>query len=157
MDVPYPKNIVWYIEARPWNGSKAQPGFAPADPSSMGSAVAVQLEHLDQDGNPFQPAKIRQYLLTCGHVVRQAASNADAGWGHLLEEIYCWPPGKGYQRTRPNSRGSGDLDGPKRASVSSISPCQAALGEVPLQDRLARCHPHPGFILLVGTPEALFP
>jgi len=94
MDVPYPKNIVWYIEARPWNGSKAQPGFAPADPSSMGSAVAVQLEHLDQDGNPFQPAKIRQYLLTCGHVVRQAASNADAGWGPFWKKFIVGRPAK---------------------------------------------------------------
>jgi hypothetical protein len=103
----------------------------------MGSAVAVQLEHLDQDGKPFQPAKIRHYLLTCGHVVRQAAGDGVAGWGALLEEIYCWQPGKPYHRTRVRSRRSGDLYGPRKARVSPISPCQAVLGEIPGTRRLA--------------------
>jgi len=86
MNLEYPLNVVWYIETRPWSGTKAIPGFAPEVPSRMGSGVVVELEQLDPQGQPFQPQVIRKYLLTCSHVVREPVENATQ-WGNLLEEI----------------------------------------------------------------------
>src|SRR5262249_53497960 len=139
MSQAYPKNVVWYCEARPWSS-----GFAPADPASMGSGVVVQLEELDEGNRPLSPPRPRKYLLTCSHVVRQAASNGQAGWGALLEELLCWQPGQAYARTYPNQRKSGDSPGAWKATVSKLSPCGATLGEVPEQKRL----PYNDWVLL---------
>jgi hypothetical protein len=127
----YPQNVVWYVEARPWSGTPEAPGFAPAD-STMGSAVVVQIEHLDDQNRPLQPPKIKKYLLTCAHVVR-----SQLGWGALYEEIFCWPQGHGYSRTYPNRRPSGEHPGAYRARVSPLSPCSGIKGAVPAGDQIA--------------------
>ena len=93
--VDYPRKVVWYIESRPWSGTDEAPSFAPGNPHLMGSAVAVELESFADAGGPGQLAKIKKYLLTCTHVVRQSARNLDYGWGPLLEEIFCWEWGRG--------------------------------------------------------------
>jgi len=131
----YPQNVVWYIEARPWSGTRQSPRFAPAKPGTMGSAVVVELEEYDEQNRPFPTHRIRKYLLTCGHVVRGMATNGNrkAGWGALLEEILCWQPDLGYSRTRKDRRLSGEYAGSRLlASVfEKWSPCEGLKGDVP--------------------------
>ncbi len=133
----YPKTVVWYIETRPWSGTDTTPGFAPEAASRMGSGVVVALEHLDSQGRPLQPPKIRKYLLTCGHVLRGEASNRASGCGSLFEEILCWQPGRGYNYTAPNGRQSGLHPTGWRAKVAAISPCGGQPGEIPESNRQA--------------------
>jgi hypothetical protein len=130
------KKRVWYIEARPWSGTPGAPGYAPYD-GSMGSGVVVELEELDETNRPFESPKFKKYLLTCGHVVRQPTNAGTLGWGPLLEEILCWPPDKGYSRTYPNKRRSGEYRSARKAAVSAkLSPHGGIIGEVPNEERL---------------------
>ncbi|SKA94628.1 DNA/RNA endonuclease G, NUC1 [Prosthecobacter debontii] len=131
----YPANTVWYLEARPMNV-----GWAPENPSSMGSAVAVELEHLNEQGRPLRPARVRKYLLTCAHVCRQPTHDGVLGWGPLLGELLCFPPGSKYQRTTPNGRNSGQLPGPEvmLAKVVAQCPSGASMGSVDLSLREAK-------------------
>lgn len=131
MTLQYPQNVIWYIEARPWNGTVDAPGFAPTDPYTMGSGTVVELEQLDENGKSYSILKSKKYLLTCGHVVRQDTSGGCRGWGSLLNEIICWQPGKGYSRTYPNQRKSGIHPGAWKARVSEFSPYGEILGEIP--------------------------
>jgi hypothetical protein len=94
MKLDYPRNVIWYVEARPWSGTPQVPGDAPADPHLAGTAVAVELESFETGSGPGTSSTIKKYLLTCAHVVRQQASNGDRGWGPLLEEICCWQWGQ---------------------------------------------------------------
>jgi hypothetical protein len=122
-DIPYPENTVWYIEARPWSRNKDSPGFAQADPESMGSAVVVMLETLDEDFRPRQ-GTARKYLLTCAHVVRRVSDNPQ-DHDALLEEIVCFPPGTGYLRTQPDTRKCGTFTD-SEALVARVSPLSRA-------------------------------
>ncbi len=123
--MPTPQDVTWYIEVRPWIALPGQPpGFAPADPAQMGSAVAIALETLDAQGQPYNPRQIRKYLLTCAHVVR------DGQTGPLHEEIFCWPHTRGYTRAEENTRLSGSFPGVSRAMASPCSPCAAVRGAV---------------------------
>ena len=131
----YPQNVVWYIESRPLSGERDKPSYAPANPAAMGSGVVVEIEQLDKNREPFDSRKIRKYLLTCAHVVRQSATDGAMGWGAMLEEIHCWQPGLGYSRTYPNSRRSGKQPGVAEARVSDLSPCGAMLNDVPCELR----------------------
>jgi tetratricopeptide (TPR) repeat protein len=132
----YPHNVVWYIESRPLSGDLHKPGFAQTDPTAMGSGVVVGIGQLYKSRESFDQPKIRKYLLTCAHVVRQSTTDGALGWGPLLEEIFCWEWGRGYSRTYPNQRLSGVHQGVFRATVSPLSPCNAVKGEVPVDLRL---------------------
>lgn len=136
MALQYPQNVIWYIEARPWNGADEVPGFAPPDPETMGSGIVIELEQLDENNRSYSESKLKKYLLTCGHVVRQDTNDGVRGWGPLLKEIFCWKPGKGYSRTYPNKRKSGEHPGVLKAKVSDRSPCGGISGEVPENLRL---------------------
>ena len=129
----YPRNTVWYIEARPF---VEPPGSAPAT-ASMGSAVVVQLETYKSDGTRHDPPQLRKYLLTCGHVVRKATTDGKnhMGWGPKLLEIYCFQPGRAYWRTLQNDRPSGSHRGARRA-VHKFSPHAQVEGNVPEIERL---------------------
>src|SRR5271165_2617849 len=125
------RQFVWYIEARDY---VAPPGYAPADPQSMGSAVAVELETQIPDGTWVA----RKYLLTCGHVVRKAtAKNAD-GWGPRLMEVCCFRTGTNYLRTIERERRSNVHQGAYLADVHPFSPYSTLINEsVPELERLA--------------------
>jgi hypothetical protein len=114
MALNYPENTVWYIEARPWSGTEDKPGFVPAKAVSMGSGVVVTFIKVKSTGERVP----RSYILTCAHVVR----NRD---DLLLEDIICYPPGKGFVATAENTRRSGEGVAKARAAVvSEHSPCQ---------------------------------
>lgn len=144
-ELEYPRNTVWYIEVRPKNE-----GYAPLDPVSMGSAVVVELEKVDERGEDDGDNKkrdIKKYLLTCAHVVR--AKSQEAGKiGPAYGEILCFEPGKGYARTAADSRVSGHLDGVAVATVSPYSPCGGQLGSVPFS-------PQTDWVLLEVKGDAL--
>lgn len=129
----YPRNTVWYIEARPY---VAPPKFAPAA-ASMGSAVVVQLETCKSDGTSHDPPKVRKYLLTCAHVIRGATIDGtnQQGWGQLLTEIICFQPGRGYLRTRQDNRRSTVLEGAFFARVHKFSPHADYPDNVPEPER----------------------
>lgn len=124
MSLTYPQNVVWYIEARPWSGTKEAPGEAHADPESMGSGVVIWLGPGERTWGDPLTTEPRKYLLTCAHVVRRRSDDA------LLEEIVCFPPGFGYVRTEPGSRQCGKFPNSyaKVAKVSELSPCRGILG-----------------------------
>src|ERR1700733_3870516 len=116
MPMKYPRNTVWYIEARPKGGPRERP--------QMGSAVAVRLF---QDRIPNSHRKV---LLTCAHVVRGTSSDQAVGYGDCLGELLCWRPGNGY--TKPDDiaeRQSGLCPGSFPALISAIIPL--APGDVP--------------------------
>jgi hypothetical protein len=118
MALSYPENTVWYIEARPWQGpDKDKPGFALVEPTSMGSGVVVTFTRTAADDE----RRIRTYLLTCAHVVRDRKDR-------LLEDIICYPPGKGFIGTAEKFRRSGTFENSsvRVASVSKYSPCKGA-------------------------------
>ncbi|SKA94674.1 Trypsin-like peptidase domain-containing protein [Prosthecobacter debontii] len=124
----YPRNTVWYIEARP---AAVNDGYAPADAASMGSAVLIELQQeIDQAGGKKE-VQVTRYLLTCAHVVR-APSQQPGMLGPLYAEILCFEPGKGYMRTRTDSRKSLTADGVPLAKVSEYSPCKGVSGSVPM-------------------------
>ncbi|MCW1887016.1 serine protease [Luteolibacter flavescens] len=126
------RDWVWYIECRPFatkNGSQ-DPDFAPSDSTSMGSAVAVELESIRDDGTK----EVRKYLLTCGHVVRQKADAGDKdGWGMRFGEILCFPPHEGYVFTTEGGRKSGEHQKAMFADIHPSSPHGA--GTVPESQR----------------------
>ncbi|MCP4363943.1 MAG: trypsin-like peptidase domain-containing protein [Planctomycetes bacterium] len=126
MALSYPENTVWYIEARPWSGTKKEPGFAPVKAVSMGSGVVVTFTRTLENGE----CKIRTYILTCAHVVRSRDKITKERDDLLLEDIICYPPGKGFIGTAEKSRKSGTIDSAyaKPASVSTYSPCKSELG-----------------------------
>lgn len=104
----YPRNVIWYVEARPWG--------APTEAPQMGSAVAVRLFR------PGDAASHRKLLLTCAHVVRGKSTDQAAGYGDSLGEFLCWPPGNGY--TKPEDytgRSSGACPGSFTATISPIT------------------------------------
>lgn len=111
------RDRVWYIEARACDAPDA---FATEDAASMGSAVLVEVEHLDE------PRRVRRYLLTCAHVVRRRG-----GVGTAWEEILCWRPGRGYTRTYAGKRRCGEHPDIFRARISPLSPCRGVEGEHP--------------------------
>ncbi|MCP4363950.1 MAG: trypsin-like peptidase domain-containing protein [Planctomycetes bacterium] len=122
MALSYPENTVWYIEARPWSGLKGdKPGFVQVDPVARGSGVVITFTKVPGSGE--QP---RSYILTCAHVVRN-------GKDELLEDIICYPPGKGFVRTAGNARRSGTFPDAEvlPATVSKFSPCQGEAGPRP--------------------------
>lgn len=82
----YPRDTVWYVEARP--------SGHPGDAAQMGTAAVVRLY---RNGDLLSN---RKYLLTCGHLVRGATGDATpvAGWGPLLGEYLCWRPGGSYMQ-----------------------------------------------------------
>ncbi|MCP4363944.1 MAG: trypsin-like peptidase domain-containing protein [Planctomycetes bacterium] len=121
MALSYPENTIWYIEARPWSGTKEEPGFAPAKAVSMGSGVVITFIKLTSNGERVP----RSYMLTCAHVVR----NRD---DLLLEDVICYPPGKGFVGTAENTRRSGEGVAKARAAViSKYSPCKGERGSRP--------------------------
>lgn len=129
----YPRNTIWYIEARPYVGP---PGFAPSS-ASMGSAVVVELERYKPDGIPYEPSRTRKYLLTCGHVLRGKATAGEkrTGWGPLVTEICCFWPNSAYLPTREGQRRSGVFEGAFLANVHEYSPHYDFPDEVPEPDR----------------------
>lgn len=112
----YPENTVWYIEARPWNGPKDGTSNAVSDePPTQGSGVVVSVELLEGDRQT-----IKNYLLTCAHVVRRKTDDA------LLHDIVCFPPGSNYVETQAGTRSAGEFDiaaHVKIGRVSKLSPC----------------------------------
>jgi len=91
--------VVWYIESR---GANEQ-GAAPSD-AVLGSGVVVRLERLERADSPAgvrwiskTPPEIKNYLLTCAHVVRHVLPN-NSGWSPVLGEILCWKPGSHFQQ-----------------------------------------------------------
>jgi hypothetical protein len=113
--------------------------------------VVVALEHLDAGGQPQTPAKIRKYLLTCGHVVRSDAADGGAGWGSFFGEILCWEPGRGYNYTAPNVRLSGTHPTGWRARIApNISPFANQLGDIEQGSR----QPPMDWVLLDVVDEA---
>lgn len=118
----YPRSVVWYLEARAW-------GWPDSDPR-MGSAVAVWLRRRTT------PPTLRKFLLTCRHVIRDADSEGNPGYGRLLEEVLCWPPGHAY--TPPHElrdRKSGKARGAYLARVLWPGPAPHASDEVPKDER----------------------
>ena len=116
----YPRNTVWYVEARPSGG--------PREVAQMGSAVAVRLYRAGE------PNSHRKVLLTCAHVVRGMSTDQKAGYGDCLGEFLCWRPGNGY--TKPDDfpgRQTGVCPGSFPALISEISPLAA--GDVPMSNR----------------------
>jgi hypothetical protein len=112
----YPENTVWYVEARPWQGAQGDlAGFAPIDPATRGSAVAIAFSLPEEE----KRRQRRVFLLTCAHVVRDRQDN-------LLADIVCYPPGSGFVRTKENWRRSGTFPEAeaKVAKVSVFSPCR---------------------------------
>ncbi len=126
MSLSYPENTVWYIEARPWSGTEDNPGFAPANPTSMGSGVVVTSIRITKTAEGDEQREARSYILTCAHVVRDRSDC-------LLEDIICYPPGKGFIGTMENSRRSGTFENARvrAASVSKYSPCKGEPGPRP--------------------------
>ncbi|MCI5212794.1 MAG: hypothetical protein D3910_29280, partial [Candidatus Electrothrix sp. ATG2] len=122
MPLSYPENTVWYIEARPWSGPEDKPGFAPVKAASMGSGVVVTFTRKLANGE----RQARSYILTCAHVVRDRNDC-------LLEDIICYPPGKGFIRTGEDTRKSGTFEDAnvQAASVSKYSPCKGECGPRP--------------------------
>ena len=122
MELSYPENTVWYIEARPWSGTKENPGFVQLDPVTRGSGVVVTFIKVLENGERAP----RSYILTCAHVVRDREDL-------LLEDIICYPPGKGFVRTAENTRRSGTFPDAEvlPATVSERSPCKAKAGPRP--------------------------
>jgi S1-C subfamily serine protease len=91
-------SLVWYIESRAANDQGAAPGEV-----IRGSGVLVRLERLERanaaDGGHWtekSPPDLRNYLLTCAHVVRGVLPG-NAGWSPVLGEILCWKPDAQYQ------------------------------------------------------------
>lgn len=133
----YPSSIVWMIECRHWHDDddikpgepidqgKAWMRYAPVEPSEFGSGVVIQLEQLGNDDKPLNPPVIKNFILTCRHVVR--AGDSEVGPVYY-KEIICWKPGKGYNRTiqyninRNEGRQKGQMEGGYLASVSALSP-----------------------------------
>ncbi|MCP4701346.1 MAG: trypsin-like peptidase domain-containing protein, partial [Gammaproteobacteria bacterium] len=122
MALTYPENTVWYIEARPWSGPEDKPGFAPVKAGPKGSGAVVTFTTVQPNGE----RKTRSYILTCAHVVRDSSDC-------LLEDIICYPPGKGFIGTAENARKSGTFENAnvQTASVSKYSPCQGKRGSRP--------------------------
>ncbi len=86
MSYPYPRNTVWFIEAKS-DGS----GQSKAR-SQHGSAIAVRLSNSETQ----EP---KNYLLTCLHVVcriEREKSNGVVTDLETLNHISCWPPGHGF-------------------------------------------------------------
>lgn len=81
MELPYPLNTIWYVEAHDHNGLIV----------STGSAVAIRLQCKLSESEGAQT-----FLLTCTHVVRGKSSDHKKGFGPVLESIKVWPPGEGY-------------------------------------------------------------
>ncbi|RWX42984.1 Trypsin-like peptidase domain-containing protein [Candidatus Electrothrix aarhusensis] len=124
MEPDYPENTVWYIEARRWSGTKENPGFVKRDPVTRGSGVVITFSKLLDNGD----REPRSYILTCAHVVR---NNQD----QLLEDIICYPPGKGFVRTAATARQSGTFPEAlvRPAKVSQLSPCRGEAGPRPTE------------------------
>jgi hypothetical protein len=78
---------------------------------SLGSGVVVALQNAE--GRP----QIKNYLLTCAHVIRDAA-----GRGPIFNEILCWKPGRGYVRVPNRTRGDADQVAAALAEVHELSP-----------------------------------
>ena len=129
MALTYPENTVWYIEARPWSGSdKKNPGFASDKNVSKGSGVVITLIRELENGE----RKPQTYILTCAHVVRTRDFVVKEKDDLLLEDIICYPPGKGFFKTVENKRRSGESIAKARvAVVSKYSPCKGELGSRP--------------------------
>ncbi|OYV03886.1 MAG: hypothetical protein CFE26_19795, partial [Verrucomicrobiales bacterium VVV1] len=118
-----PRDWVWYIECRPF--IKESDGKAPVKASSMGSAVVVEL---------LAAGEVRNYLLTCGHVVRQKVDLADEeGWGERYGEILCFPPKEAYVFTTEQGRISGTHPQAMIADFHQGTPF--GTGAVPPDDR----------------------
>ncbi|RWX42985.1 Trypsin-like peptidase domain-containing protein [Candidatus Electrothrix aarhusensis] len=125
MTLTYPENTVWYIEARPWSGDRNNPGFAPVKAAARGSGVVVTFIRTTTTAEGEEQREVRSYLLTCAHVVRDREDL-------LLEDIICYPPGKGFVGTAENTRRSGEGVAKARAAVvSKYSPCQGDRGRRP--------------------------
>ena len=154
----YPLSIVWMIECRHWHddddikqGEPIEPGkawmrYAPVEPSGFGSGVVVQLEQLGNDDQTLKPPSIKNYLLTCGHVIRAGST----GTGAVVKEIICWKPGKGYYRTLQfnattnEGRLKGQMEGGYLATISPLSPYDGRLDAIPE----AEFEPHLDWALL---------
>lgn len=112
----YPRDVVWYVEARDWHTDV-----------QMGSAVAVWLR-------PPAPGQPRKYLLTARHVVRAPDVEGAVGYGRLHPEILCWAPGHGYTPLEP-PRPGGAATGAFAAHVIALDPSVPIPTEVPADDR----------------------
>ncbi|MGL4399694.1 MAG: hypothetical protein ACRCXD_07475, partial [Luteolibacter sp.] len=76
----YPENITWMIEVRDWpdeqDVSPNRPDvpewmkFVPEMVTSFGTGVVIRLEQLTAEDKAKNPRDIKNYILTCGHVVR---------------------------------------------------------------------------------------
>lgn len=142
--LPYPRNTVWYLEARTTQGHG---GHATADAASMGSAVLVELETIPEDGVSDKKRQVKRYLLTCAHVVRAYLPGTKC-MGPPFEEILCFAPGSAYMRTRKGTRTSGQMDNVPMATVSPLSPCEGKAETIPLV-------PDADWVLLEVTGNAL--
>lgn len=121
MSLSYPENTIWYIEARPWSGTEDNSGFVQAAPVTQGSGVVVTFIKVLSTGERAP----RSYILTCAHVVRDRDDL-------LLEDIICYPPGKGFVGTADNTRRSGEgVAKARTAIVSKYSPCKGERGSRP--------------------------
>jgi hypothetical protein len=133
------RDRVWYVEARPCGDAD---GLAPEDAWSMGSAVLVEIEQRDE------PRRVRRYLLTCAHVVRQKGRNPEHWWGPVHGEILCWRRGQGYTRTYAGRR-CGEHPDIFAAKVSALSPCGGEPGPLPPELRFP---PHDWVLLEIDDP-----
>jgi hypothetical protein len=131
-----PDNITWMIEVRDWpDGEEPVPTperpnvpewmkWAPEKVTSYGTGVMIKLEQLNEDGTAKPKPEIKNYLLTCGHVVRVE----EDGFGPVAKEIVCWHPDYGYIRTRHrkpelnHGRLKRQMEGGHLAHVSKHSP-----------------------------------
>lgn len=117
----YPRNVIWYLEARKWDWPEWEP--------QMGTGVVVWLQ------SAANPAKLRKFLLTCAHVVRGRDANGALGYGPVLKEILCWQPGFGHTRPRDiERRRSGKSPGAFAAEIFLLDN-QIIPDEVPEDER----------------------
>ncbi len=114
MELPYPENTVWYIEARSKRAS-----IADDEPASHGSGVVIRLKKRGESGTG------RRYLLTCAHVVRGQSTDGVDGHGPLFEDLRVWAPGNGFVK-------EAFLHASVANDVKSLEAC-----DVPMKGRIA--------------------
>jgi hypothetical protein len=107
LQLKYPVNVIWYIEA----GSPYRPA------QNCGSAVAIRLQRIGH------PETGKTYLLTCAHVIRGPDQNNEAGYGPLWSKINAWPPGAGAGKDQARETTIA-------ATIKNLEP-----GEVPTKQR----------------------